>query len=209
MTSTLVHLAIGALLAAALLESEFDARALGVVLAATAFPDLDTFVGMVVLGTHRAALHNAFVPLALGALIYHDVRHREDPFLATPRSVRLAWVAVAAYAFAGIGPDLFTNGANLLYPIHDQFVSLSGHLWWTDQRGLVQTLWEPASEGPRRTLRGTTETVHYATAVDPAPGPDPPAAERIVPVFDSGLQFLLIVLGVLVPAERLRRARKA
>ena len=193
MTSTLVHLALGALLAAALLEAEFDARSLGVVLAATAFPDLDTFIGIV----------------AIGALIYYDTRHRESPVLSTPRAVRVAWVALAAYAFAGIGPDLFTNGANLLYPLHDQFVSLSGHVWWTDQRGLVQTLWEPASDGRGGTLRGTTQTVHYATAVDPAPGPDPAEAERIVPIFDSGLQFLLLVLGAVVAAERLRRARKA
>ena len=209
MPSTLVHLAIGALLAAGLLGDEFDARALGVVLVGTAFPDLDTFVGMVFLGTHRAALHNLFVPLALAALVYYDTRYRDDPWLATPRAATLAWAALAGYVLAGIGPDLFTNGANLLFPLHDQFISLSGHLWYTDQRGLVQSLWQPDPEVRGTSIKGTTQTVHYATGVDPAPGPDPPEAERIWPVFDSGLQFLLIVLGVLVPGHRLRRARKA
>lgn len=209
MTSTLVHLAIGALLAAALLEDEFDARALGIVLAATAFPDLDTFIGLAVEGTHRAALHNLFVPLVLSGLLLYDTRYREDPWLATPRAVRLAWVALAGYVFAGIAPDLFTNGANLLFPFHDQFVSLQGHVWYSDQRGFLQTIWETRESTGGRTLMGTTESVHYATGVDPTPGPDPPEAERIFPLFDSGLQLLLIVLGVAVPGERLRRARKA
>lgn len=209
MVSTLVHLAIGALLAAALLEDEFDARALGIVLAATAVPDLDTFIGMVFLGTHRAALHNALVPIALAGFIYYDTHYRTEPWLATPRAVRLAWVSLAGYVLAGIGPDLFTNGANLLFPLHDQFISLSGHLWWTDKRGFIQSVWEINHGAPGETLRGTTRTVHYATGVDPNPGPDPPEAERIFPLFNNGLQFLLVILGVLVPGERLRRARKA
>lgn len=204
MASTLVHLALGALLAAGLLGEEFDARALAVVLAATAFPDLDTFIGIVLPGTHRALLHTALVPLGLAALVLYDTRVRESPWLASPRAVRLAWVGVAAYALAGIGPDLFTNGANLFYPLYDQFLSLSGKVWLTDQRGLVQTIWEV-----EQSTRGTTSTTHYATGVDSARGPDPPDRERIFPLVDSGFQLLLVVSAVVVTTGRLWMARKA
>lgn len=204
MASTLVHLAVGALLAAGLLGEEFDGRALGVVLVATAVPDLDTFIGIVFYGTHRALLHTAVVPVVLAALVVYDTHYREEPWLATPRAVTLAWVSLAAYAFAGIGPDLFTNGANVLYPLHDQFVSLSGHVWLTDQRGLVQTIWE----GSRSTV-GTTQSVHYSTGVDTAPGPDPAQKERIFPLVDSGFQLLLVAMAIVVSTVRLRAARKA
>lgn len=204
MPSTLVHLAIGALLAAGLLGEEFDGRALGVVLVATAVPDLDTVIGIWLLGTHRALLHNALVPLALGAVIYYDTSHRDEPWLASPRAVRLAWVCVAAYALAGVGPDLVTNGANLLYPLYDQFISLSGRIWLTDQRGLVQTVWEGS-----QSARGTTKAVHYRTGVDVAPGPDPPEAERIFPIVDSGFQLLIVVVSGVVTAGKLWLARKA
>ncbi len=202
MPSEVVHLAVAALLAAGLLGDEFDARSLGIVLVAAAVPDLDTFTGIVLPGTHRALLHTALVPLALAALVYYDTRVRETPWLASPRAVRVAWAAVAAYALAGIGPDLFTNGVNLLYPLSDQFVSLSGHVWLTDQRGLVQTVWE----GPG-SVRGTTRTLHYATGVDVAPGPDPADAERIFPVVGSGFQLLVVLLAGVVTAGRLWTAR--
>lgn len=204
MASTLVHLALGALLAAGLLGEEFDARALGVVLAAIAFPDLDTFIGIALPGTHRALLHTALVPLGLVVLVYYDTHVRESPWLASPRAVRIAWVGVAAYALAGIGPDLFTNGANLFYPVYDQFLSLSGKVWLSDQRGLVQTVWEA-----QQSTRGTTATTHYATGVDPVRGPDPADAERIFPLVDSGFQLLVVLSAAIVTAGRLLPARKA
>lgn len=204
MPSTLVHLALGALLAAGLLGEEFDGRALGLVLVATAVPDLDTFIGIWLPGTHRALLHNLLVPLALAVLVAYDTRVRERPWLSSPRAVRLAWASVAAYALAGVGPDLFTNGVNALYPVHDQFVSLSGRVWLTDQRGLVQTIWEG-----QQSARGTTKTVHYATGVDTAPGPDPPDRERIFPLVDTGFQLLLVLSAAVVTAGRLWTARKA
>lgn len=197
MPSEVVHLAVAALLAAGLLGDEFDARSLGVVLVVAAVPDLDTFTGIVLPGTHRALLHTALVPLALATLVYYDTRVRETPWLANPRAVHVAWAAVAAYALAGIGPDLFTNGVNLLYPISDQFVSLSGHVWLTDQRGLVQTVWEGQGS-----VRGTTRTLHYGTGVDVAPGPDPADAERIFPVVSSGFQLLVVLLAGVVTAGR-------
>lgn len=204
MPSTLVHLALGALLAAGLLGEEFDGRALGLVLLATAVPDLDTFIGIWLPGTHRALLHTLLVPLVLAALVAVDTRVRARPWLASPRAVRLAWVGVAAYALAGVGPDLFTNGVNVFYPLYDQFVSLSGRVWLTDQRGLVQTLWEA-----EQSTRGTTKTVHYSTGVDTAPGPDPADTERIFPLVDSGFQLLIVVSAAVVTAGRLWTARNA
>ena len=43
MPSTLVHMAFGGLIGAALLTSDFDPRAVAVVVAVTAFPDIDAF----------------------------------------------------------------------------------------------------------------------------------------------------------------------
>ena len=47
MPSTLVHLAFGGMIAAALLGDVFDRRALLVVLVVTAAPDLDSFIALV------------------------------------------------------------------------------------------------------------------------------------------------------------------
>ena len=250
MPSEVVHLALGALLAAALLGEAFDRRSLAVVLAAAAAPDLDTFLGMAVMGTHRAALHTLLVPLALAALIAWDTRFRERSFLrrhgdrwvlvpgthraalhtllvplglATlvyydthrdrswirrhgDRGVLVAWTAVAAYALAGIGPDLFFNGVNPLYPVIDQFVKLDGQVYLSSQHGFVQTVW--TFEGGRTPTMGTTASTHYATGVDPTPGADPPDVERIFPIAMSGLQLLVVLTAVVVTTVRLRRAQR-
>jgi len=199
--STLVHLALGVLLAAALLGEAYDRRSLAVVLIATAVPDLDTFLGMVILGTHRAALHTLLVPLALGAAILYDTRVRKRSFLRRygGRAVPVAWVAVAAYLFAGIGPDLFFNGVNPLYPVVDRFVELNGEVYLSTTEGLVQTVWQV--EAP---TMGTTETTHYRTGVDVERGADPANAERLFPVAMSGLQLLLVLTSVVVTAVKLR-----
>lgn len=204
MPSTLVHLALGALLAAGLLDDEYDGRALGVVLIATALPDLDTFIGIVLPGTHRALLHTLLVPLLATGVLLYLTRARRPPAWLGPRAVRIAWVAIAAYALAGIGPDLLTNGVNALYPLYDQFISLSGRIWLSDQRGLVQTIWQVGES-----TRGTTRTVHYATGVDTRRGPDPAGLERVFPVVDSGFQLLIVVAAVVVTASRLRVGRSA
>lgn len=204
MPSTLVHLALGALLAAGLLGDEFDGRALGLVLAVTAVPDLDTFVGLWLAGTHRALLHNALVPLLLGALVAYDTRVAARSWLASRGAVRLAWVCVAAYALAGVGPDLVTNGVNLFYPVVDRFISLSGQVLVSDQRGLVQTLWQPT-----KSVVGTTQTLHYATGVDPTPGPEAANVERVFPLAHSGFQLLVVVIATLVSGGRLWTTRAA
>ena len=203
MPSTLVHLALGALLAAALLGDEFDARSLLVVLAVVAFPDLDTFVGMVIPGTHRAILHTLLVPAAAAAVVAYDTRLRERSTLRRfgDRGVRVVWVALAAYVLAGIGPDLFFNGVNLVYPVTDQFVKLNGELYLSSQRGLVQTMWSFGDGGS--SVVGTTDDVHYRTGVDHARGTDPADVERVFPIAMNGLQLLLILTAVVVTTARL------
>ncbi|MFB6173964.1 MAG: metal-dependent hydrolase [Halobacteriales archaeon] len=211
MPSTVVHLAVAALIAAALLEDAFGPRALAVVLAAAAIPDLDTFLGLAIPGAHRAALHTALVPLALALLVAYDTRRRGTSWLRSRGAVALAWVAVTAYALAGIGPDLFTNGANLLYPLQDRFYALSGNVLLSDQRGLVQTIWQPRPDpkGGTSSVVGTTETVHYSTGVDPTRGKAPENVERVFPVARGGLQVLLILLALVVTTARLWRVRQA
>jgi hypothetical protein len=206
MPSTLVHLALGALIAAALLEDFFDARSLAVVLLVTIIPDLDTFVGLAFPGAHRAALHTLLVPFLGAAAIAYDLR-REESWLRSrgARAIRLAWVSVVVYVFAGIGPDLFLNGVNLLYPLHDQFYALNGKVLVSDQRGFVQTLWEA-----EESRRGTTGTKRYRTGVNPDPGAgnEPKNVERIFPVASSGLHVLLLVASTVVTGTRLWLSRR-
>jgi hypothetical protein len=199
MPSTLVHLALGSLIAAALLEDAFGPRALGVVLLVTAVPDLDAFVGIAFPGTHRAALHTLLIPVLLGVAIAYDCRREESWLRARgPGAIRVAWVAVIAYVIAGIGPDLFFNGVNVLYPLHDRFYAVNGEVLYSDQRGFVQTLWEG-----QESTGGTTDDTHYATGVDPTRGNDPENVERVFPIARSGLQVLLICAGTAITGARL------
>jgi hypothetical protein len=117
--------------------------------------------------------------------------------------VRVAWVAVAALFVGGILPDLFTNGVNVLYPVHDAFYAVDGELLLSNQRGVVQTFVE--SGGAKV---GTTETVHYSTGVDPTPGAEPEDVERRFYLVQSGLELLLVLAGLGVAAARLVETRR-
>ncbi|RDZ63605.1 hypothetical protein C5B90_10740 [Haloferax sp. Atlit-12N] len=205
MPSTLVHVAVGGLVGAALLGRWFDARSVGVALVAAAVPDLDSFTSTLLPGSHRALLHTLLLPLALVAVIAYDTQVR-DPERSVirgrwgTRGVVVAWVGVAALLCGGIFPDLFTNGVNAFYPLHDAFYSINGHAEWSSTRGFVQTFVElqPASSPPP-----TTETLHYSTVVDPSPGAEPENVERVAPLASSGTELMLIVLGAGVVGGRL------
>jgi hypothetical protein len=218
MPSTLVHVALAGLVGAALLAEEFDGRTIAVVMAATAFVDLDVFVGLVLPGTHRAAFHTLLFPLALGALLYYDLRISERSRILDrwgARGARVAWVSVFAVTVAGIGPDLFLNGVNLFYPLHDQFYELTGRLVYSDQRGFVQTfvefdfelLTEPAARATDETVR-TTENTHYRTGVDPSRGETTEDVERIFYIVTSGERLLLALTGYAVVGLRLLEERR-
>jgi hypothetical protein len=201
MPSTVVHLAIGGVVAAALLGAEFDRRSVAVVLAATAVPDVDTFAGLYLQGAHRALLHTLVLPAVVGTLLAWDRYGRERSALRArwgSRGVRVASVSLAALVFGGIAPDLMTNGVNALYPLHDQFVTIDGELLLSNQRGVVQTF---VDLSPPETER-TTENTHYWTGVDPTPGEDPENVERIFPVVRSGFQLLVVALGAFTLGAR-------
>ncbi|WP_336036676.1 metal-dependent hydrolase [Halobacterium yunchengense] len=210
MVSTVVHVSVGALVAAALLRW-FDAKSLAVVCAFAAFPDLDTFLGVWVPGGHRALLHTLLVPAVLGAVVYWDAR-RADSWLRGrfgQRGPHVAAVGVLALTFGGILPDLTANGVNLLYPVHDRFYTFSGRLHLSSTEGVVQTFVDFADEpGGGGTVGGTTENTHYYTGVDVERGPDPADAERVFPVVSSGMELVVVLTAALGVAGRFREQKR-
>lgn len=215
MPPTAVHVAFAGLLAAALLGFAFSGRAVAVVLVAGAFPDLDAVAAVAVEGLHGALLHTLLVPGAVGLIVYYDTRVGEEGSWLRerfgPAGVRTAWVALAAYALAGVGLDLFNvDGAAPLYPLHDQFYSLVGRAELNNQQGFVQTFVEVNLWGPGPLVdfggRGSTAAVFVHSPLNPVPGPNPPDAERLVSLAESGWQLLfeIAALGLLWTRFRLR-----
>ena len=212
MPSTVFHVALAGLLGTALLGDEFDARAIVVVMGATAFIDLDVFLGWYVIGAHRAAFHTLLLPAGAAALLYYDTRIRAESWLLSRWGTygsRVAWTSVAAVTFTGIGPDLTFNGVNLFYPIHDQFYAFDGELYYSTDRGIVQTFVDL-----EESARGTTQETQFYTGVDPEPesaGADAggeTSPERIFPVVANGDQLIVVVTGIAAVAGRLLEQRE-
>ena len=212
MPSTVFHVALAGLVGAALLGDEFDARAIAVVVGATAFIDLDVFLGWFVIGAHRAAFHTLLLPAGAATLVYYDTRVRADSRLLSrwgPHGTRVAWTTIAAVTFAGIGPDLTFNGVNLFYPLHDQFYAFDGELYYSTDRGIVQTFVDL-----EESARGTTQETQFYTGVDPEPGSagadtgGETSPERIFPVVANGDQLIVVVTGVVAVAARLLEQRE-
>lgn len=204
----LVHVAIGGIVAVALLGSAFDRRSVLVVLAAAAVPDLDIVLGFWIAGGHRAILHNLVLPaVALGVLTV-DTR-RPASWLRRrygDRGMRVAFVALAAFVFGGVLPDLVVNGVNVLYPAHDRFYTVNGELVLSNQRGLVQTFADRSPAGD--TVGGTTADTRYYTGVDPTAGVEPRDVERVFPVVTSGFRLLVVVLSGFLLAVRFRERQR-
>jgi hypothetical protein len=208
MPSTLLHVALGGVIGCALLGAAFSPRAILAVLVAVAAVDLDTFIGWVVLGAHRSAFHTVLLPVALGVLLYYDVRVRETSSIRAHlggTAPRVGGVAVVAVAFAGIGPDLVTNGVNVFWPVHDQFYEVTGRTYLSDQQGFVQTFVEFQTESSdEQAGLGSSQERQYTTGADTNPDQDgePEVKERIFPLASSGTQLLLVATGALVVAQR-------
>jgi membrane-bound metal-dependent hydrolase YbcI (DUF457 family) len=204
--STLVHVALAGLLAAALLrEDEFGRRAVGIVLLAAVLPDLDSFVSPFLAGAHRSLGHNVLIPVAGAALLAYDAWVRDRSGLRArfgAAAAGVAWVALAGFAIAGVGLDYVTNGVNLFWPVHDQFYTLNGRAGLSSQRGFFQTFVDLTPREVR-----TTENLHYATGVDPSPGAEPENVERVFPLAWAGWQLLLVAASVGVLAVRFARGR--
>jgi len=217
MAPTLVSAAVGALLAAALLGRAFDRRAVAVVVAAAVAPDLDAVASLVVPGATNALFHALWIPLAAGLLLRWDTAHRGRSWLreragevAGDRAVRVAWVALASFVVAGIGPDLFWRaGVNLLYPVHDAYYLVSGRLVFSTQEGIVQTFVTLGREGPGVLpieRLGTSATYTVQTWVNPDGRPGfSPDAERELSLVRTGWQLVVVASAVATLAVRFRR----
>lgn len=211
MPSTVVHVGLAGLMGIVLLGDEFDARAILVVLGATAAVDLDTLVGIWMPGLHRAALHNVWIVLVPGAMLLWDVFLREESFVLDRwgyYGYRVAWVTLLTVFVAHVLLDAFYNGVNLFWPVHDQFYDLSGRLVISTHDGIVQTFVEFESENGAAgvdgdTARGTTEDTHYATGFDPTREEPPEDVERRFPIAESGELFVVSLAGYLCVAYRL------
>lgn len=139
MSSTLVHVAIGGIVAAALLREEFGWWSVGVVVALAALPDLDAFVGLVLPGAHRSLFHTVLLPMLLVGVLWLDSRRSRSVLRKRfgSEAPRVAGVGIVALTVGGIAPDLFTNGVNLFYPLQDTFLEIDGELLLSNQRGVV------------------------------------------------------------------------
>jgi hypothetical protein len=206
--STLVHVAIGGLVATALLGDRFSSRAVAVALLAAAVPDFDSFL-VFVAGAHRSALHTFLLPMVLTAGLYWDTRHAEGSRLRDrfgPDASTIAAVGIVSLVAGGILPDLFTNGVNAFWPLHDQFYTLRGELLLSDQRGVVQTFVELSPDEPAR----TTENTRFKTGADPDPWKQSEKpVERVFPVVQAGWQLMLVLVSTVVVGFRTVHDRRS
>lgn len=218
MPSTLVHVGLAALIGTALLSDYFDTRAILVVMAVAAFPDLDTFVGMWLMdGGHRTVLHNLVIPTTLLAIAWWDVKLRDQSWILRQWGAygwRVTWVSLlGAWIVAHVLLDAFFNGVNLFWPLHDEFIDLSGHLLVSDQRGFEQTFieFEADEDGGTRVSedhsRGGTDDQHYWTIADMGPDADEDA-ERYGYVFDRGTYMVVALAGYFAAGFRIWEHRR-
>lgn len=191
MPPTTYHVALAGLLAIPLLGTYFDLRSFAVVAAASAFPDVDGVVEIWWTGAHRTLLHNLLLPAAVAGILAWDLYLRDSSGLRTrwgDRGVRVAWTALAALAVAAVLADAFYNGANLLWPFHDEFYEFTGSVYYSTEEGLVLEPFNPTSLGP-------TSDVHLWTGIDMTPGEDPEGIERVFVFAEDGQQLLLTIVG--------------
>lgn len=205
MPPTAVAVAVGVLLAVALLGPAFDRRSVAIVAAAAAFPDVDALFVLVGPGGPNAVFHSLFIPVVAVAALYYDTRSRETSWLASNYrwyGVRVAWVTVAAYAVAGIGLDLFsTDGVALLYPLSDRYYAIIGGFLLSTHEGVIQTYvtwdngwFEVASPG----------TVDQNVVESPL---SPAANGHRVRIVETGWQAVIVLTALAsLPAKRLVEA---
>jgi len=201
MPPTLVDVSVGLLLGAALLGAAFDRRSILVVAGAAAIPDLDVLLGPV--GGTNAVFHSLWLVVAGAGVLYWDTERRDRSWLRQRHGwwgVRVAWVALAAMAVAGIGLDVAgEHGVNLLYPVHDQYYTIAdGRLSYSTQDGVTQSYVEIGGDRLfSLTALGTTAEHHVPTWVDP--GED---GDRTIYLVRSAWQAIVVLAAGAVLAIR-------
>lgn len=214
MPSVTVHVAVAGVVGTALLGDRFDSKAILLVMVLTASLDADTPIGIAVPGAHRAFVHNLWIVVVPAVVLVWDGRLRETSFVRTRWGAdghRIAWVALVTLSLSHILLDAFYNGANLLWPLHDQFYDFSGKLLLTDRRGVVQTFVEvDGGDGAvtESMSRGTTDTVHYSTGFNPTREKSAANVERAFPVAGSGERLVLVVTGFATVLFRILEDRR-
>lgn len=202
MPTTGVSVAFAAFLAAALLGRQFDRRSVAVVLLAAALPDLDVLAGYVSPTLHNAVGHSLLWPALAAGVLYYDLRVREASWLRRrwgERGVRVAWVSVAAFAFAGVGLDLLNvEGAAALWPLDDAYYSIVGRAELNNKEGFLQTFVEVDLSGGGPLVDFRTHRPRYTP---PLPY-DPATGTFVFTIVESGWQLLFLVAGPLVLAAR-------
>jgi len=204
MPPTLVSVAVGVLLGVALLGAAFDRRSLAVVAVAAALPDADMLVSLLLPGSTNAVFHTVLIPAIAATLLYDDTIRREASWLRSRygwRRVRITWVALAAYAVAGIGMDLFSSeGIALFYPLSDRYYAVVGKFVLSTQEGIVQTYLTVGDGWLGVASPGTTETHHVASWLDPGDG------ERRLQLVETGWQAVVVLTAAAAaPAKLLTR----
>lgn len=209
MPTSVVHVAVGLLVAAGLLGASYDRRALIVVAVAILAPEVDALFGFVMPGAHRTVLHTMVLSAAIAALVYWD-SHRSESWLRDrwgDYGVRVAWVALFAHVFAHIALDwTHLDGINILWPLVDQFFALDGELYISAE-GIVQTFvdvsLDPATgqQVVDAGQGGTTQSVHVSTPVQPTKEPAGPVDRRF-PIAVGGWQLYLTLVGAFTLVAR-------
>ncbi len=202
MPPTLVNVAVGILIGVALLGAAFDRRSIAIVALAAAAPDLDAAFALVDIGAPNAVFHSVFIPIGAGAVLYYDTQIREESWLRRRYGwygIRVAWVALAAYAVAGIGFDVFSaESVAFLYPLSDRYFAVVGRFVLSTQDGVVQTYLTIGEGWLGLVSPGTTETHTVEAWTEPTDG------ERRIRLVESGYQAVLVVTALAaVPAKYL------
>ena len=181
---------------------------------AAAAPDLDAPLSVLLPGAHGAVLHTLLLPAAAALLLYYDTR-RPDSWLRArygPAGVRVAWVAVLAYALAGTGLDLLNlDAANPVWPIDTMYYSFVGKVELSTTQGFVQTYYRYDPDGRWAHYVGQRGRHPYfckPSLWKPACGTDGGAAPRTTEIVQSGWQLLLVAASPAVLFVRGRLERK-
>lgn len=205
MPPTLIAVAVGVLIGVALLGPAVDRRSLAIVALGAALPDLDALLSLGIRGSTNAVLHTAFIPAIVAVLVYYDTTRRETSWLRSRygwHGVRVAWVAIASYAVAGIGLDLCSSeSVALFYPLSDRYYAIVGKFVLSTQEGIVQTYIQIGDGWLEVASPGTTATHHVYSWLSPSDG------ERRLRLVESGWQAVILVTAIAAAPARLLAAR--